>query len=745
MRRSNLSLLIIFTITLVASVLVAANVFVVSIGKVHLNSGTDLEPYINSVSYINKDIFASRGLIFDSNNMIVAQDEDVYNIICYIDENRIGLHNKPAYIEDIAYAARVLGTILNTDEMTIYEHLANAKEKGIYQTEIGTIGRNLTLEQKEAIEEYDIAGIEFVKSSKRFYPLGSYFAPYLVGFAQPNEDGKLVGKMGVEAYLNDELSGIDGKRIYQADKYGYILPGMKETVVEEMNGYNVYLTIDNVIQDALETSMKQTVEERNASRVWGSVMEIDTGKILAWGQYPSFNPNEMNIEDYNNFGSQMVYEPGSVFKAFTYAAAIDSGNYDGNATVDSGPFCFVSNGKDPVRTYNSDNYGCITNSEYKDYGYIPYDYGLILSSNTVTSSLIANVISPAEYREYLDKFKLFEPVNTDGIIENAGSIIFDQPVEKLTATYGHGLNVTMLELMQAYTAIYGNGEMVKPYYIDKIVDGYDANKIIYEGSRTVVSRPIKESTAKQMQDLLSRVVSDEHGTARFYAPENINIMAKTGTSQLVHDGGYDEGGKTITSVMIGFPYEHPKYLVYYAFVNEYDRNNHYYTDPVINLIEKIALVTKLDSTIDRTDEEFSEITLIEKHNMPNLVNHTYDYANDVLSPYNVNIIKLGNGSKVIDQYPKKDFDIYTNQKVFLLTSEDASFELPNLIGWTRKEITQLWQLSGIAFKLDGYGTVYEQSIPPGTIVNQDSIIEVKLHDAPDPDKIAEKVPLSEEE
>lgn len=81
MRRSNLSLLIIFTITLVASVLVAANVFVVSIGKVHLNSGTDLEPYINSVSYINKDIFASRGLIFDSNNMIVAQDEDVYNII----------------------------------------------------------------------------------------------------------------------------------------------------------------------------------------------------------------------------------------------------------------------------------------------------------------------------------------------------------------------------------------------------------------------------------------------------------------------------------------------------------------------------------------------------------------------------------------------------------------------------------------------------------------------------------------
>lgn len=742
MKRSNTRLLLIFTITLVAMSIMAANVFVVTVGKKHLYSGTDLEPYVNSVSYINKTIFANRGLILDANGMVVAQDEDVYNIICYTDENRLGLHNKPAYIEDIAYASRVLATILETDELSIYEHLANAKEKGLYQTEIGNVGRNLSKEQKEAIEEYDIPGIEFVKSNKRYYPLGDYFAPYLVGFAQPNEDGKLIGKMGVESYLNDELSGIDGHRIYQADKYGYILPGMKETVQEATNGYNVYLTLDSTIQDALETSMKKTIETRGATRVWGSVMEIDTGKILAWGQSPSFDPNKMNIEDYNNFGSQMVYEPGSVFKGFTYAAAMDSGNYDGNATVDSGPFCFVSNGKDPVRTYNDKNYGCITNSEYKNYGYIPYDYGLILSSNTVTSSLITNVISPATYREYLDKFKLFEPVKTDGIIENVGSIIYDQPVEKLTATYGHGLNVTMLELMQAYTAIFGNGEMVKPYYIDKIVDSYDPNKVIYEGTRTVVSRPIKETTAKQMQDLLARVVSDEHGTARFYAVEGMGVMAKTGTSQLAHDGTYDDGGRTITSVMIGFPYEKPKYIVYYAFVNDYDRNNHYYTEPVTDLIEKIALVTKLNATMDKSDEELNEMTTIEKHAMPNLVNHSLDYAYNVLNGYNVEVVKLGEGNKVIDQYPKKDYDIYTGQKIFLLTSEDYEFALPDLTGWTRKEVTQLWQLSGIAFKLDGYGIVCEQSIPPGQIVNRDTIVEVKLADIPSPD---DKSASSEEE
>ena len=732
MKRSNARLLLIFGITLVVMLVMAANVFVVTVGKKHLYSGTDLEPYVSSVSYINQPIFANRGLILDANGMIVAQDEDVYNIICFTDENRKGLHNKPAYIEDIAYASRVLATILETDESEIYEHLSNAKIKGLYQTEIGNVGRNLSSDQKKAIEEYEIPGIEFVKSSKRYYPLGNYFAPYIVGFAQLNEEGKLVGKMGVESYLNAELSGIDGHRVYQADKYGYILPGMQETVTEEINGYNVHLTIDNVIQDALETSMKKTVEERGASRVWGSVMEIDSGKILAWGQSPSFDPNKMDIEDYNNFGSQMVYEPGSVFKSFTYAAAIDSGNYDGNQNVDSGPYCFVSNGKDPVRTYNSKNYGCITNSEYKDYGYLPYDYGLILSLNTVTSSLIDNVMTPATFREYLDRFHLFEPVNTDGLNESVGSIIYDQPVEKLTATYGHGLNVTMLELMQGYSAIFGNGEMVKPYFIDKIVDGYNPNKIIYEGSRNVVSRPIKESTALQMQDLLHRVVTDENGTARFYAVDGIEIMAKTGTSQLLHDGSYDDGGKTITSVMIGFPYEHPKYMLYYAFVNNYDRNNHFFAGPVRDLIQKIALITKLDASSNMDGETLDEITTIDQYSMPNLVNHSLDYAEKILNNYNVEIIKLGNSNKITDQYPKVNYDIYTGQKVFLLTSDDYSFEMPDLTNWTRKEVTQLWQLSGLAFKLDGYGIVYEQSVSPGTLVDSETVIEVKLHELPNP-------------
>ena len=505
---------------------------------------------------------------------------------------------------------------------------------------------------------------------------------------------------------------------------------MKEETVESIDGYDIYLTLDSVIQNALATSLEETMISRNASRAWGGVMEIKTGKILAWGQTPTFDPNKMDITDYNNFGSQVLYEPGSVFKVFAYAAAIDSGVYDGNAYVDSGPFCYVSNGKDPVRTYNSSNYGCITNSEYKNYGYIEYDYGLILSSNTITSSIITDLITPDVYRSYLDSFGFFKRVNTDGIAELVGNINFNEPVEKLTVTYGHGLTVTMLELMQAYTAIFGNGEMIKPYFIDKIVDGYDSNKVIYEGSREVVSNPISESTAKTLQNILERVVSDEIGTARFYAVDGMKIMAKTGTAQLVsEDGEYDEGGTTITSVMIGFPYEDPQYMVYYAFQSDYDKNNHFFTDPVKSLVSKIALITNLtktnvsDATIEST---------IEEYEMPSLINHTTDYAFEKLNGISDDVVIVGDGNILLNQYPEAGDRVYTGEKIFLLTSDDGSFEMMDLTSWSRKEVMQLWNISGVAFKLDGYGLVTEQSIIPGTYVSRNDIIEVKFDNLKDP-------------
>lgn len=708
-----------------AALIMAINVVMVAVFKLHVRSLTSLEPYVDSVNYVRETIYANRGNIYDANGMTIAQDESTYSIICYLSKSRLNADGTPAYVEDKEYTARVLASILDGDESEIYAILVAAD--GRYQTEIGTVGRLIDEDTKLKIEEYGLPGVEFVASSKRYYPLGDYFSPYLVGFAQ-DDGGKLVGKMGVEQYLNDELSGIDGYRTYQADKDGYVLEGMSEEVVEAVDGYDVYLTLDNVIQDALQTSLEETMQERGAARAWGAVVEIKTGKILAWGQTPSFDNNKLDIKDYNNFGSQTLYEPGSVFKSFAYAAAMDSGNYDGTRLVDSDNFCYTSIGTDPVRTYSDNNYGCITNSENKTYGMVEYDYGLIMSLNTVTSSIITDLITPAEYLEYLDAFGFFKAVDTDGILENVGTIQFEQPVEKLTTTYGHGLTVNMLELLQAYSAIFGNGEMIKPYYIDKIVDP-DTGNIIYQGQREVVGEPISEDTAKRMQDLLRRVVADESGTARYYEVEGLNVMAKTGTSQLLDDyGEYEEGGNVLSSVMLAFPYEDPQYMIYYAYQSGYDYNSHYYTEPVIELINKVALLENIQDTTSANETEVQDVKKIE---MADLSGHTLEYAQSKLEGSSLEVIVLGDGKDVIAQYPKAGTVIYSGSKVYLLCNKD-SFAMPDISGWSRKEVSELWSLTDVAFTLNGYGIVTSQSIAPGEMVYKDSVIEVTFGDIADP-------------
>ena len=721
-RRGLLKLLI--GAMIIVSFVMVINVIFVSVFKLHVRSMTSLDEYVTSVNYIREDIYASRGNIYDANGITIAQDKNTYSIICYMSKSRYNADGSPAHVEDIDYTANVLANLLGGDAKEIAAILESAEGK--YQTEIGTVGRQIDEKVKEAIEEYELPGVDFVASSKRYYPLGDIMSPYLVGFAQ-DDAGKLVGKMGVEQYLNDELSGIDGYRVYQADEDGYVLPGMTEEIKEPQDGYDVYLTLDNVIQEALETALEKTMEERNASRAWGAVVEIDSGKILAWGQSPSYDPNKLDIEEYNNFGSQTMFEPGSVFKSFAYAAAMEEGVYDGTVGVDSGNFCFVSNGTDPVRTYSDDNYGCLTNSEDKVYGWVEYDYGLIMSLNTVTASIVTDLISPDKYLEYLYDFGFFQRVDTDGIRENVGSINFSQPVEKLTATYGAGLTVNMLELLQAYTAIFGNGEMIKPYFIERIVNN-DTGSIIYEGQRGVVSTPISEDTAKSMQDLLRRVVTDEAGTAKHYEVEGLDVMAKTGTQQILDESGiYIDGSDVLSSVILAFPYDDPQYMIYYAFESAYDRNNHYYTGPITELIERVGLLGGLTDEMNTNEEEVSN--MIVKEEMPNLKGQTLEEAKERLDGHDV--VVLGDGSTILDQYPKEGSTIYSNHKIYLLTST-SSFTMPDLTGWSRKEVTELWSITGVPFTLDGYGVVTSQSIAPGEVVSKDDVIMVTLEDLKDP-------------
>lgn len=718
-KRSNDKLRFVYLVMLLASLLVIINVFFVTISKLHIRSFTSLEDYVSSISTVEETIFASRGNIFDANGVIVAQDVQTYDIICYVDEDRKGVGDSIAYVDNPLYTARMLAPILGMEETEIYDYLTNAD--GLYQTELGAKGRNLSKEQVEQIEAIeDLHGIEFRNSYSRVYNLGDTFSPYLIGYAQSDDSGKLIGKMGLEAYLNQELSGIDGKRIYQQDKNGYTLPGMYSETIDAVNGYDVYVTIDSSIQTALEDCLNRLKEEKLASKSWGAVVEVSSGKILAYGQNPSFNPNVLEFSEHLDYGSQVAYEPGSTMKSIIYSAAMDLDVYDGNAYYDSSPFCVTGTIENPKRTYTDDYYNCIKNVDNKDWGYIPLDYGLIYSSNVATSTLLCNYVGYDNYKKYLEAFHIYtsQEVNTDGIDENVGYSNYGlSPVDDITATYGQGSTVNTLQLLQAYTAIFGNGEMIKPYFIDKI---YDPNNdsIVYEGKREVVSTPIKQETAKRMQDLLRKVVTDSAGTARHYACKNVEVIAKTGTADFVSAGEYVDG-VVINSVMLAFPYEKPEYMVYVAYESTTSVYYNYEKKPINDLVEKIALLKEVNIKKDNVEN----VDVI-KYTMPELVNKDLNSALNILESMDVNAIIIGDGNNIINQYPNVNDDLYREEKVFLLTDGKTKY-VPNFINWTRKEIINYWNITGLPIKIDGYGVVYEQSINENEPFNNTQI-EVKL-------------------
>ncbi|MCI5723775.1 MAG: penicillin-binding protein [Erysipelotrichaceae bacterium] len=706
-------------VTLAAMMLIASNVFFVTIGKVHMRSGTDLSVYADSANTVTETTLAMRGFIYDRNGQVIAQDNHTYDIICILSSSRQSIEGQPAYVQDKEGTAKVLSDILKIDYQKVLDFLS----QDIYQTELGTGGRRLSQATKEEIESYNLPGIEFVDSIKRIYPNGQ-FASNLIGYAQPNDEGDTVGQMGLELYLDSYLAGTNGSRTYQTDSNGYRLPGMKDEVTSAVNGNDVYLTIDTSIQQTLEQSMSMTQSQFGADSVWGGVMEINTGKVLAWGQSNSFDPNVLEISDYTNTGAQVAYEPGSTLKTFTWAAAINEGKYNGTELTNGNSYCYgTDENNNPVRATAGNSLGCVYNADMYQYGAVDFDTGLIYSLNSVAGTVQNEVITPDINLEYLRKFGFFNAVDTDGLPESTGLLNFTYPSDKLSLSFGQGSTVTMLQLMQAYSAIFSDGTMVKPYFVDSIRNGYDNNKYIYKADKTVLGNPITPETAKQLQGILYRVVNDDRGTGRGYRIPECKVIGKTGTTELAVNGSY-QSGKYIYSFMGALPAENPQILVYYAI--QIDSSAPVNQQPQVNLLRRVAMQYGFAQQ-DTPQQQTATAENVSVYQMPNLVNHSLDYVQSTLAPYGADINVLGDGSSVIRQYPEAGHSLTTGQRVFAVTNT-SSFIMPNMVGWSRQDVAGFWQATGFDVDILGDETamVTSQSIPAGTTVEKGTVITVNL-------------------
>lgn len=725
-RRSNRQLYRMIQVMSIIGTLVIANVLFTMVTKTHIWSQESVLNSKISSSIVDTEVEAKRGTIYDRNHQVIAQEVDAWTIVAYLDESVVDENGDPDYVKDAEKTAEKLCKVLpDAKESNVEKILEKAMDQGLSQTELGTGTKRLDEETMEKIKDLDLPGIDFIETTNRYYPTTPYSST-MVGFAAYDEDEqKIVGKMGLEQTMNDLLAGEDGHVQYQQTVDGSILPGTTTVYKEAVDGDNVVLTLDSSLQSVVEKAMEETIENNRATSAWAVVMEVETGKILAWASYPTYDQNEhKEIPSYTDAVSSMVYEPGSVMKPFTYATAIDTGTFPYNTMYRAGSFEYgydAANNKINRVSGVATGYPTIYDAQGNDYGTLTFEDGLALSSNVGICELLANYMNYDSLGKYLDRFGFFQETGIPYISEQTGTKNIDVPMDYLRTGFGQSSSITVLQLMQAYSAIFNDGVMVRPYVVDSIEDA-KTGEVKKQYSTKAKGTPISKETANKVTEMMKHVLDEGMSGDRF-AIDGVSMAAKTGTGEIynVEQGKYDTVNYT-SSVMAAAPAEDPKIMVYWGMIGP---NYEAYSAKQFQDIMRAALIAYGVSSETKESDKTQAEEKWETYTMPNLVNHSVSYAGSKTENWKCQMVYIGGGSTILRQYPQAGSTISSQDRVFLLTDGNV-ITMPDMTGWTRKDITAFWELTGIQIQTDGYGVVTSQSVEPETPISTDTAISVTM-------------------
>lgn len=674
----------------------------------HLVSGANIRGWAETRGVQEKTITAERGTIYDRNGEVIAKDSYTYTIVAFLDKSRYDeINDKPAYVVDKELTARKLAPVLKMDKTELKRYL---DKKDLYQTYLGSKGKGLSLAQKEQIEKLKLPGIEFESVVSRFYPNG-VFASSTVGYATYDEKEKrMIGKLGVEATYDAELKGLDGSQKVQVDGNGYVKKVITNN--DAVNGADVYLTLDNNIQRIVESNMDEMLASNPADFALAIVTDAKTNEVLAVSNRPTFNPNKLDIKDYNNPFVSLQFEPGSTMKTFTYATAMDAKQYDGSAKYYSGAIDIKDNGVVVQTIHNYENY---------NWGTITYDEGFMRSSNTGIVNLFEHYLNTKTYESYLDKFKFFKKTGIEIEGESSGQKVMNRKQEIYTTGFGQASSITPVQLMQAFSALTNDGKEMKPYITEKIVadDGTIAKKF----KPTVVGTPISKDTSSKMLKLMTQVVENEKGTGyKWYRLQDYTVAGKTGTAEYVINGSYATCDTCYyTSFLMTAPASNPRVNIY--LVTKHDTYPTYAARS--KFIKNVSSNTLAYLNVKPDKKNTASNKEVKVIDLESFVNKSVVYAKNKLTNNNIKYVILGDGNIVQNQEPLPYTKISNNQKVFLLTNS-SKYYMVDLTGYSKADVLKLTSLLNLKVNIKGEGYVYKQSIAVGTALNSGHSLTVYL-------------------
>ncbi len=394
------------------------------------------------------------------------------------------------------------------------------------------IEQNLEEDRMLMLKKIELPGIHFKRWPKRVYPEGA-LAAHVLGFLGKTEDGLEIGRYGIEGYWQAELAGSGGFFVGATGRGGSWIPLAGRSFKPAENGADLLLTIDRTLQFYACAELKKRAAEYEAISGSLIIMDPKTGAIRAMCSVPDFDPNTYNkVADavaYNNTSIFTPYEPGSIFKPLTMAAALDAGAVTAE-TVFTDTGASSAGCSKPIRNALDKSYGKTTM------------IGVLENSINTGMVFVVEQLGKKKFREYVNKFGfgLKEGIELDSEVSGTIDSLSLGKNDGLdcysaTAAFGQGISVTPLQMVTAVAAIANGGRLLKPYIVDEIryPDGREKKT-----KPTEIREVITPRTASLVASMLVSVV--DKGQSKNARVPGYFIGGKTGTAQIPGKGGYTE-------------------------------------------------------------------------------------------------------------------------------------------------------------------------------------------------------------
>lgn len=695
---------------------------IVRVAWITLVRGNEYKVLANSEWQNELSITAKRGDILDRNGDTLVTSANVYRIDfdlsaidSYLEENQLTK-------EDIS---KTIADTLEIDKNKVLEVL-NAKLENGEVNQYPNLLRAISKELADKAKSLKIFGLMVSREIERYYPNNNFLATTLGGI---NSEGN--GLTGIELQYDDELSGIPGMKVGGFDNWGNTLPFVPYKLTPAVDGKDLVLTIDGTLQQIAEEVAQKGLEEHKAKGVYVVIMDPNNGEVLAMVNKPDYDPNEP-YEGYETFegeteGDQIqnmwrnkiisdTFEPGSTFKIITMIAAMEEGLVNENEIFN----CTggVHYGDTYVKCWNTAGHGNQTLPE------------ILKNSCNVGFIELGERLGIEKLNEYIYKLGFGKltgidlPGEAEGIIKAAEDVT---PIDLGTISFGQTNTVNAMQLMTAFNAVANGGDLIQPHIVKEITSvNENGTRIIEETIKpTIKKNVLSEENTAILRGYLERTATQDGPAGSFV--QGYDVGAKTGTAQKVdfNTGGYS-ADKYIASIVALAPVDNPQITAFIA-VDE-PSTGIYYGGQVASPLMK-ELFTKIFQYMD-THLAKERFGLSRNVIIPEVRGKSLDEVKEILNANNLEFEVKGNGKTVVSMEPYPGTTVKEGAKITLTAKDTTQIQkninMPDLKGTTVEFAASILDNLGLDYTISGIGTVYQQSIPSGTVVKKDTKVEIIL-------------------